>query len=62
MPKHSTVADLKKCRQDCKGKMLGCLDDCEAAFVAGGGTVTAQAGGKVFVDQEGGKVFIPNPK
>ena len=62
MPKKSTVAELKNCRQLCKGKILGCLDDCEAAFVAGGGTVTAQDGGKVFVDQDGGKVFIADPK
>ena len=62
MPKKSTVAGLKHCRQSCKGKVLGCLDDCEAEFVAGGGTVTVQDGGKVSVDQEGGKVFIPDPK
>ena len=62
MPKNSTVADLKHCRQLCKGKILGCLDDCETAFVAGGGTVTVQDGGKVFVDKDGGKVFIADPK
>ena len=53
MPKNSTVAELKHCRQLCKGKILGCLDDCETAFVAGG---------KVFVDKDGGKVFIADPK
>ena len=63
MPKDSTVADLRKCRQLCKGdKILGCLDACETAFVAGGGTVTVQDGGKVFVDKAGGKVFIADPK
>ncbi len=55
MPDHPSLANLKKCVKDCKGNEA-CVAACEAAFVAEGGT--ASADGKVFTDPNGGKVFI----
>ena len=60
MPADRGVAKLTKCIKDCRGNQA-CVQACEAAFVAEGGTIDAvPEGGKVFVDPDGGKVFVTN--